>query len=126
MLSEGAPGPAVGLAPVDAAASPVAPAATPAAAVLQGQLARSSPQPSDGLITTSLKKNDTAPVVVPVTAAVVVNASAEPPVLTQYGDVYDLRNVSLEAPCKTLWQLMQLSSNLTTWAHAIEVSNLSH
>ena len=122
MLSEAAPGPALGLPPVNTAAS----AAAPAAAVLQGQLASSSPQPSDGLITTSLKKNDMAPVGVPGTEAVAVTASAEPPVLTEYGDVYDLRNVSLEAPCKTLWQLMQLSPNLTTWAQAIEVRDLSH
>ena len=101
-------------------------ATAPAAAVLQGQLASSSPQPADGLIVTSLQKKSTATVGVPVTDAVAINGSAQPPVLTQYGDVYDLRNVSLERPCKTLWQLMQLSPNLTTWAQAIEVSDLLH
>ena len=83
-----------------------------------GQLANSSV----GLITTSLKKsNSTAPVGVPGTETVTVNASSEAPLATQYGVVYDLRNASSEGPCKTLWQLVQLSPNLTTWAQAIEV-----
>lgn len=124
MLSEGVSRPAVSLPSVNAAASAAAPAAAPSAAVMQGQLASSSPQPADDLIITSLKKSGTAPDGVPVTEAVALNASAETPLLTQYGAVYDLRNVSTDGPCKTLWQLMQLSPNLTTWVEAIEVIDL--
>ena len=136
MLLEGASEP-VRLALVNAAAPAGAPADAPggaqagteaaglAPAVLHGQLANDSSQPEDSIIITSLKRSSVAPVDAPVTQAVVTNASGEPPVLTQYGDMYDLRNAASAGTCKTLWQLMQLSPNLTCWAQAVEVNNLT-
>ena len=41
--------------------------------------------------------------------------------VTQDGLLYDLRPEATTGPCQTIWQLIQLSPNLTVWAAIVEV-----
>ncbi|KAL0025075.1 hypothetical protein WJX79_005262 [Trebouxia sp. C0005] len=52
------------------------------------------------------------------------NLSAEPLVLTQDGVMYDLKGIASNGSCLTLWQLIQLSPNLTSWAYTIQAAGL--
>lgn len=129
-----APAPSTLLHPATAAASAATnPSEAELSQLLQAQqhLPNQATQPAEYPITTSLKSNGTA--VEPTSAfnasaatTVATNTTAEPPILTQYGMMYDLKSAASEGSCKTLWQLLQLSPNLTSWADAIEVSHLSH
>ena len=151
MLSEGAPEPASRLAIVNAAAAPApsslaglpaadyslavrTPSAEQLSQVLQTQqqhLPNQASQPVNDSIATSLQPTSTAEGLTSTfnasaPTAVAVNTSAEPPILTPYGATYDLKTAAAERPCKTLWQLIQLSPNLTSWSEAIEVSGFLH
>ena len=105
-----------------------APAATPVTNLAAAQLSLPAPNlgPANGTITSSLESNSTAAAAAAslspsnVTAAA-QNLSAEPPVLTQDGMMYDLKGIASNGSCLTLWQLIQLSPNLTSWAYTIQV-----
>ncbi|KAL3140408.1 hypothetical protein ABBQ38_004668 [Trebouxia sp. C0009 RCD-2024] len=127
MLSEGPTSPAsppspAALLPLISAAAPAAASAAATASVLQGQL-------TNAPIVTSLvnflqKENTTAGVDGLVAEAVVSNFTAAPTLLTQYGPVTDLRSAAAEGECKTLWQLMQLSANLTMLVQTVKAAGL--
>jgi len=82
--------------------------------------------PANITITSSLESNSTAAAAAAslspsnVTAAA-QNLPAEPLVLTQDGMMYDLKGIASNGSCLTLWQLIQLSPNLTSWAFTIQV-----
>lgn len=93
----------------------------------QQHLPNQASQPLNDSIATSLESNSTATGTASASnasaaTAVAVNTSAEPPIPTPYGVTYDLKTAASQGSCKTLWQLIHLTPNLTTWAEAIEVS----
>ena len=107
---------------------PAAPTATPVtnAAAAQLSLPAQTPIPANNSITSSLESNSTAAAAAPLLSpsngtSAVQNLSAEPLILTQDGMMYDLKGIASNGSCLTLWQLIQLSPNLTSWADVIQV-----
>ena len=105
---------------------PAAPTATPFtdAAAAQLSLPAQTPIPAINTITSSLESNSTAMAAAALSPSNVTvaaqNLSAEPLILTQDGMLYDLKGIASNGSCLTLWQLIQLSPNLTSWADTIQ------
>ena len=123
-LSAAVPASSAPVALVTPATVAPSPAANSAAAQLS--LPNQASVLANATITTSLEPNSTAvataaPLSIPTVTAVAQNLSAEPLVLTQEGMMYDLKGIASAGACQTLWQLIQLSPNLTIWADAIQV-----
>ncbi len=130
-----APAPSTPLAAAPAASAspaaptvPAAPTATPLTNSAAAQLSLPAPTlvPANNTITSSLESNSTsaaaaAPLSPSNVTAAAQNLPAEPLVLTQDGMMYDLKGIASNGSCLTLWQLIQLSPNLTSWAYIIQV-----
>ncbi|DBA95813.1 TPA: Expansin-B5 [Trebouxia sp. C0004] len=109
---------------------PAAPTATPVttSAAAQPSLPAPTLVPANDTITSSLESNNSTAAAAAaslspsnVTAAA-QNLPAEPLVLTQDGMMYDLKGIASNGSCLTLWQLIQLSPNLTSWASTQELT----
>ena len=103
---------------------PAASTATPLTNLAAAQLSVPAPTliPGNSTITSSLESSSTADASLSLSSvtAAAQNLSAEPLVLTQDGVMYDLKGIASNGSCLTLWQLIQLSPNLTSWAYTIQ------
>lgn len=118
-----APAPVMPSAPAAAVAASVSPAAA------QPPLPDQTSVLANATLVTSLQPDSTAlatavPILTPAVTAVAQNLSAVPLIQTQDGMMYDLKGMASNGSCLTLWQLIQLSPNLTSWGNIIQV--LSH
>ncbi|DBA72896.1 TPA: Expansin-B5 [Trebouxia sp. C0005] len=107
---------------------PAASTATPLTNLAAAQLSVPAPTliPGNSTITSSLESSSTADASLSLSSvtAAAQNLSAEPLVLTQDGVMYDLKGIASNGSCLTLWQLIQLSPNLTSWAYTIQAAGL--